>query len=175
MERLRDALVAAEEARAAPLDAAASGALNATSGALNATSGALYSTSGALDSTSGFSRRWLVTRHPVLADVLMVEGGQHAAAVDYAAACGKEVRRTTQEGEARGGGVGGQGVWGQCSWRLLRCRVNQVRRGTDMLFCGGPGAGGGGSQVRRGGASRRRGGCAWVSDPPFASPPLAHC
>jgi len=66
MQRLSDALVAAEEARAtAPLDHAEAGRL---------------------------ARRWRVTRHPVLRDVLMIHGGLPVTDVDYTAAAGKEVR-----------------------------------------------------------------------------------
>ena len=66
MQRLSDALVAAEEARTtAPLDHAEAGRL---------------------------ATRWRVTRHPALRDVLMIHGGLPVTDVDYTAAAGKEVR-----------------------------------------------------------------------------------
>jgi hypothetical protein len=66
MQRLSDALVAAEEARAtAPLDHTQAWRL---------------------------TTRWRVRRHPVLRDVLMIDGGVPVTGVDYSAAAGKEVR-----------------------------------------------------------------------------------
>lgn len=74
MQRLSDALVAAEEARAtAPLDHAEAGRL---------------------------ARRWRVTRHPVLRDVLMIHGGLPVTDLDYTAAAGKEVVVDRKCGEA---------------------------------------------------------------------------
>lgn len=64
MQRLSDALVAAEEARpTAPLDHA-----------------------------DWRVTRWRVRRHPALRDVLVIDGGLPVTGVDYSAAAGKEVR-----------------------------------------------------------------------------------